>query len=96
MKKSDYWPKAEKDFLIIRASSLPLARLFLFRRCLSRGCFFCEIEGCSRPAGGISQLQLITFYDNWENVEARTLYRRGILVLGVQVCLFSSDNKSPR
>ena len=38
-----------KDFLIIKALSLPLATHF---RCfLSWGCFFGEIEGCSRLGG---------------------------------------------
>ena len=65
----------------LRASSLPLAELFLFWCFLSQGCFFCETEGCSRPGGRISKLQLITFCGNWEKVEARALYRRGMLVL---------------
>ena len=43
--------KLKSNFLIVKASSLPLARLFLFSRFLSRGCFFCETEGCSRLGG---------------------------------------------
>ena len=27
------------------------------------------------------ELQLTTFFDNWENVQARALYTRGVLVL---------------
>jgi len=44
-------PTAAKHFLIIKAPLLSLARLFLFGSFVSRRCFFCETERCSRLGG---------------------------------------------